>query len=126
MELKYSKTRVQNPLAILRKAGYSPFTDPKTGSESFVLRLSSGFYPRFHLYLNDKGKDIEFSLHLDQKKPSYKGTRMHGGEYDGPTVEKEMERIRKWIESEISETPRQIAKEKTPKKKKGLFGGIFG
>lgn len=124
MNLRYPKSQVLNPLDILRKAGYAPFTDPKTGSESFVLRLTSGFYPRFHLYLNDKGDEIEFSLHLDQKKPSYGTNHMHSGEYDGPTVEKEMARIEKWIKASIGE-PKQVTD--APKsKKKGIFGGIFG
>lgn len=98
MEIKYSKSQITNPLEALRKAGYAPFKDPKSGDESFVLRLTAGFYPRFHLYLNDHDDEIGFSLHLDQKKPSYKGTRMHGGEYDGPTVEREMLRIKSWID----------------------------
>lgn len=151
MNLSYPKSQINNPLEILRKAGYSPTMDPVTKEHSFMLRLANGLYPRFHLYLNDKPNDIEFSLHLDQKKASYSGSRKHGGEYDGPTVEKEMERIKGWIEyasdsvisSEQSESrdPQQnhqaepgqaspenqtnleTSKEKPPKKK---FGGIFG
>ncbi|MBU1126605.1 MAG: hypothetical protein ABH826_05590 [Patescibacteria group bacterium] len=125
MELRYNKSQITNPLVILRKAGYAPFIDPKTGSESFTLRLTANFYPRFHLYLNEKDDDLIFSLHLDQKKPSYGTNHMHSGEYDGPTVEREMTRIKKWIQATISETPKRIATDDQPKKK-GLFGGIFG
>jgi hypothetical protein len=38
-------------------------------------------------------------LHLDQKKPQYKGTRAHNGEYDGPIVEREITRIAGWVKS---------------------------
>ncbi len=38
-----------------------------------------------------------FSLHLDQKKASYGTNHMHSGEYEGPTIEKEMLRIDRWV-----------------------------
>lgn len=141
MEIKYPKAQIHNPLEILRQAGYSAFKDPKTGEESFILRLTSGFYPRFHLYLNDHGEDYGFSLHLDQKKPSYAGTRAHGGEYDGPTVEKEMERVNGWIHAvaqipiepepdfEPHPTPEPQAEAEfdspAPTNPRKPFGGIF-
>ena len=118
MKQSYDQSQVPQPLEVLRKAGYSPFRDPKTGQSSFVLRLTSGFYPRFHLYLEEEGNTVTFSLHLDQKKPSYLGTHAHGGEYEGPKVEKEMQRINGWVRSG---KPPSL---KT--KKSGLFGGIFG
>lgn len=140
MKRIYRQQDIPNPLDVLRKAGYSYFVDPKTNEESFVLRLTAGFYPRFHLYLEFERNTISFNLHLDQKKASYKGTSAHAGEYDGPAVEREMQRIEGWIlattgaravngsaEPELrddmpsaTETPRQDA----PKHPK-LFGGIF-
>ncbi len=125
MDIRFPKSRVNNPLAILRKAGYAPFTDPKTGSESFTLRLTAEFYPRFHLYLNEDGEDIIFSLHLDQKKPSYGTNHMHSGEYDGPTVEKEADRIKRWVAATVGEGSRTVAIE-SDEEKGNLFGGIFG
>jgi len=97
MQVSFPSEKVTNPLEALRKAGYAPFRDPKTGSESFVLKLTSGFYPRFHLYIKQKSGKIIFDLHIDQKKPSYSGTRMHAGEYDGSKVEEELRRITGWI-----------------------------
>lgn len=97
MKLRYEKTMVHNPTLLLRKAGYVPFTDPKTGKESFTLRLQSGFYPRFHLYVKEDGDAYIFDLHLDQKQPSYGGSHMHNGEYDGPVVEAEIGRIDRWV-----------------------------
>ena len=95
--MSYPEEHVQNPLAVMRKAGYSAFTDPKTKKESFILRLTSEFYPRFHVYVKQQNGQVIFDLHIDQKKPSYSGTRMHAGEYEGPTVKKELERIAKWV-----------------------------
>ena len=40
---------------------------------------------------------MEIDLHLDQKKPQYKGARAHNGEYDGPVVEREIARIAGWV-----------------------------
>ena len=97
MKRTYKASELPNPVEILRKAGYSYFRDPQSGEESFVLRLTSEFYPRFHLYLEDTVSDVTFSLHLDQKQPSYGDHNMHSGEYDGPTVEKEMQRIDGWV-----------------------------
>ncbi len=97
MQVSFPSEKVTNPLEALRKAGYSPFIDPKTRVESFVLRLTSGFYPRFHLYLKHESKKIIFDLHIDQKKPSYSGTKMHAGEYDSAKVKEELKRISGWI-----------------------------
>lgn len=97
MKVAYDKTVMPNPLAVLRKAGYSSFIDPNTHEESFIIRLTSEFYPRFHLYVETKRDEVTFNLHLDQKKPSYGVGHAHGGEYDGPIIEKEMRRIDSWV-----------------------------
>ena len=41
-----------------------------------------------------KNNDFIFNLHLDQKKPIYKGAPAHAGEYEGEIIEKEAERIK--------------------------------
>ncbi len=138
MKKLYPPELVPSPLEVLRKAGYSPFTDPKTGHESFVVRLTSGYYPRFHLYLEQEQGQHVFSLHLDQKKASYKGTAMHAGEYDGPKVEKEMARIDGWVKAlargETQAAPERSRSDESPQpepsapstKQNNPFGGIFG
>ncbi|MFH1822987.1 MAG: hypothetical protein ABH830_04795 [Patescibacteria group bacterium] len=78
----------------LRRAGYAYIQDRQTGNDSFVRRLGSNFYPRFHMYLEEEAKKIIFNLHLDQKKPSYAGAHAHNAEYDGEVVEQEVERLR--------------------------------
>ncbi|MFH1631440.1 MAG: hypothetical protein ABIA47_00230 [bacterium] len=144
MKLTYKTDEVPNALEVLRKAGYSPFNDPNTGEDSFILRLTSGFYPRFHLYLHDQGSAVVFNLHIDQKKPSYKGTSAHAGEYEGPTVEKEAARLAGWVKSVTGASPVIDQANKThttqtqpkpteasetyetkPQEAPGLFGGIF-
>lgn len=92
---------------LLRSAGYAPHRDPATArsggaddrreersrEQSFVRRFSAGEFPRFHLYAQKEDNDMVFNLHLDQKKPSYEGSRAHAGEYDGPLLEEERKRI---------------------------------
>jgi len=95
--MSFPAKHVPNPLAVMRKAGYFPFTDPNTHKESFIFRPTAERYPRFHVYIREEKGQIVFDLHIDQKKPSYSGTRMHAGEYDGPTVKKELERIAQWV-----------------------------
>lgn len=99
MKFSLPVAKVPNKVAAMRRAGYAPFTDPNTGEHSFVSQLGPDFYPRFHLYIEEKGSEMIFNLHLDQKKPSYGGSHMHAGEYDGATVEKELKRVAGWVVS---------------------------
>ena len=144
MKRAFPKDAVPNPLVVLRKAGYSHFVDPNTKEESYILRLSADYYPRMHLYVEDEGTNWSFNLHIDQKKASYKGTSKHAGEYEGPTVEREMERLSKWVVSDTGyyhpdlagfpspSEPASPAQDTTPTETKkpapdrDLFGGIFG
>lgn len=87
--------------ALLRRAGYAPHRDPKNRDQSFVRRLTRGEFPRFHLYSKEEGEEVVFNLHLDQKRPSYDGSRAHAGEYDGPLLEEEKSRIQRIISHAI-------------------------
>lgn len=81
----------------MRSAGYHyDGQDPKTGELRFYRSLSSGLYPRFHIYgvFDKANKKLSLNLHLDQKAPVYKGAAAHGGEYEGPIIEKEAERLK--------------------------------
>jgi len=102
MKFFYAKPLPATPENLLRSAGYYPHTDRKTGQSSFIRRLSPDFYPRFHMYIDETDKAVSFHLHLDQKKASYQGTSMHAGEYEGPTVEREVKRIKQAFLSAIS------------------------
>lgn len=105
MKLIINKNQIDGtPEQFLRKAGYAYIRDRKTGKESFVRRLGSGFYPRLHMYVSERGKQIIFDLHLDQKQASYAGQKMHSGEYDGEVVEREIERLRELVSNHGSQT----------------------
>ncbi|MFA5360158.1 MAG: hypothetical protein WC349_04345 [Patescibacteria group bacterium] len=84
----------QAPEQLLRQAGYAYLMDRNTGQESYVRRFNRGFYPRFHLYIEEQGNQVILNLHLDQKQASYEGAHAHNAEYDGDLVEQEMARIK--------------------------------
>lgn len=98
--MKFSVKKPQDTiLSLARKLGYMP--RGVVGKEfEFIRPLLGRDYPRFHLYVKeDKESDtLWLSLHLDQKKPSYKGSSAHSGEYKGKLVEKEAERIKEIVE----------------------------
>jgi len=101
MKLIVNRSRLTNFNAdhFLRQAGFAYIFDNKMGHGSYVRRLTREFYPRLHLYIKEErdkeNRDlVVLELHLDQKKASYEGTRMHSAEYDGEVVENEMERLK--------------------------------
>ena len=91
------KGQFQFPLRMLmRKCGY--VEKPGKGQTSYVNAFGAGGYPRFHAYVDTLDDGYVVKLHLDQKKPSYGSHTAHSGEYEGPVVLKEIERIKKWLE----------------------------
>lgn len=90
-----------SPSQFILRCGYGHLVDPQTGQESYSRRFGREFYPRFHLYLEEKTENGDriaiFNLHLDQKKASYEGFSRHSGEYDGPLVEEEIARLRSLV-----------------------------
>ncbi len=90
----------ENFYTIMRRCGYAPEEqDGKTGEWKFHKALSRGTYPRFHVYgvLSPDKERATLNLHLDQKQPSYQGSHAHSGEYEGPLVENEAERIQNTV-----------------------------
>lgn len=91
MEFKVRVKFKRNINDLLRDCGYK--LHPRF-ENSFIRRLSKiSFYPRWHLYLKKKGDIYNFSLHLDQKKTSYKGQTAHSGDYDDKIIKEEAKRI---------------------------------
>jgi hypothetical protein len=90
--------------SLMRKIGYKPAYFQNAGETSIVRQIGRNDYPRFHLYIVQRGTDMIFKLHLDQKKPSYDlpaqagGYHAHSGDYDGPVVESEAERIKRLVQ----------------------------
>ncbi|KKU92987.1 MAG: hypothetical protein UY45_C0001G0091 [Parcubacteria group bacterium GW2011_GWA1_49_26] len=74
----------------MRECGYTP--QEKLVFHRFLARRR---YPKFHIYasVSANKKTAVLNLHLDQKRPSYKGSHAHSAEYDGPVVENEAVRI---------------------------------
>jgi hypothetical protein len=95
------------PQNFLHKCGYIEIRNPHKDNEiSYARSLDPGrFYPRFHAYLDENGKEFTINLHMDAKKPSYAGTAAHSGEYDSPVVEKEAARIKVAAENFIFKAP---------------------
>lgn len=83
----------ENPLSLMRKAGYV-FQREENGEMSFVRVLGSSGYPRFHSYTKLDKITLTVKFHLDQKKHTYGDDTRHHGEYenDGPMKE-EAERL---------------------------------
>ncbi|MBU0732140.1 hypothetical protein KKC88_04645 [Patescibacteria group bacterium] len=99
MKIIYDQNPPINMRNLLMKIGYHEHYDYKMKRSSFVSPLSSGYYPRFHIYTKDKHDgSIELDLHLDQKKASYKGTKAHMGESDSSNVLEEGARIQRWLD----------------------------
>jgi len=87
-------------VSVARKLGYVIIDTRENGEYNLVRKLTGQNYPRFHAYVKSFGAaqdgaiDYNFSLHLDQKAPIYKGAHAHSGEYFGPVVESEADRIK--------------------------------
>ncbi len=96
------------PEPFLRRAGYGYFRDRRSGKESFSRRLGSGIFPKLHMYVSEQGEKIVFDLHLDQKQPSYGGSRMHNAEHDGEVVEGEIARLKELVTHNVEHVTQNV------------------
>lgn len=101
MKLIVNKSLLVNFSAdeFLRRAGFAYIYDNIKEHGSYVKRLSRDYYPRLHVYVMPKkdkeGRElIVIEMHLDQKKASYSGVKMHSAEYDGEVVEAEINNLK--------------------------------
>jgi len=95
MKFILEKPAKENIYTLIRRIGYYPLSkEQKTEEINCVRPLDRSGYPRFHIYLKTDAENLIFNLHLDQKKPIYKGITAHSGEYNGKIVENEAERIK--------------------------------
>lgn len=86
----------ENLISFVRRLGYKPLGYTPKNELNCVRSLSSD-YPRFHAYIKEEEGKFIFSLHLDQKKPSYEGATAHSGDYDSEIIKEEAERIREMV-----------------------------
>ncbi len=98
----FLKNPPSNITLFMRRLGYHPDKRQKPGSLSFSKRIGGYDYPKFHIYINNINKEtnespssanFSLNLHIDMKKPSYKGSSAHSGEYEGDLVKQEAMRI---------------------------------
>ena len=101
MKFSIKNTSGDNIINLARKIGYIfQAENPEKEETAFIRPLESGGYPRFHLYIKSgkENNELIFNLHLDQKKPVYKGAHDHAAEYEGKVLENEAERIKQALE----------------------------
>lgn len=94
MQIKINSQKFGNNIKVLmRKIGYLPLRDPRTGQTGYVRRLRRGFYPRFHAHISlGQNKNVLLDLHYDTAKPMHiPGTTRV--EKDGEVLEEEVRRI---------------------------------
>ena len=89
----------ENITNMARQIGYLILEAKSPNEYNMVRKLTGQHYPRFHIYCRQKGDHFNFSLHLDQKQPSYGGSHAHSGEYEGPVVENEADRIKEILQN---------------------------
>jgi hypothetical protein len=107
---------------ILRRLGYAE-QRTRRGQISYTKRAGGNRFPRYHAYVEDRDGGMQVNLHVDQKEASYSGTSAHGGEYEGPLVSAEMERIKRFVMAQ-SQKPAESAAPK--KESQGFWGNLFG
>ena len=90
------KNLKESVVSVSRKIGYVIIDTQPNGQYNLVRKIQYDSFPRFHVYLTQQGDNYIFSLHLDQKKPVYgaSGAHAHNGEYFGPIIDTEADRIK--------------------------------
>lgn len=101
MKIYFKKQFRQSPLNLLRRCGYIPWRDPKTGKKNFIKRLSRAYYPRFHIFAKiDERGNLILDLHLDARRPMHKlGVKSYESAESG-VVQEEAERIKEILQKE--------------------------
>lgn len=122
MKIKLPFDFEQDKQLFMRRAGYGVITNYQTGIESYVKRFTREHYPRLHAYIEqNRSGDWIISLHLDQKKPSYPGSRAHSADYDGPVIEEEVRRLEGLIKNQM-DNQNQV---KENEEERGFFAKLF-
>ena len=78
---------------LMRDIGYKPERYTPDGELSAVRKMGVSGFPRFHIYVKERGGELIINLHLDQKRPSYGEHTAHSGDYESLEVKTELERI---------------------------------
>jgi hypothetical protein len=113
-----------NARNLMRRLSYGE-QRTRAGQISYVKRIQADRFPRYHAYVEDTNGGIQVNLHLDQKEASYSGTSAHGGEYEGPLVNKEMDRIIELVNGLKGNATPTPPHDDTTKKKRGFWETLF-
>lgn len=111
-----------NARNLMRRMGYGEHRGHEN-QLSYARRVSGQLFPRYHAYVEDRDGGIQINLHVDQKEASYSGTSAHSGEYNGPLVDSEMQRIAQFIATTTSK-PVSAPDATQTKTKKGFWGNL--
>ena len=96
--------------------------DRASGKQSYVYRLTTNRYPRFHVYVEEETEDsMKLHLHLDNKQHGW-GERRHDSDYDSEQVKAEGARLQRWM---LHFTKQEVSSE-DKKEEKSLFSRLFG
>ncbi len=117
---------------IMQRLGYGE-QRTRQGQISYNRRFTPAPFPKFHAYVEERNSGLQVNLHLDQKAASYDSGHAHGGEYDGPLVEREMARIKAFVEGLRAQggaagnaDSGYAAAEQEDEPKRGFWGSLFG
>jgi len=125
MDIHWKQELTKTSYQLLREAGYIPITDKVTGKQSYVFKLTSERYPRFHIYVEkETDKELHLHLHLDKRQHGF-GQKLHDSEYNGENVDPEGERLKRWLQH-FSYTQDKPAQQNTTDKEKGFLSKLFG
>lgn len=135
MKFTITNNLSQNIYTVLRRCGYMPIHDRRSGKDSFSRKLSTGHYPRFHLYLSENSGSLTFDLHLDQNENRYEGQTAHNADYDSDQVKNELESVYNVVSQYQSgeaasqspaKSPLDLADEKPASKNQSWLSRLFG
>lgn len=123
MKINLPESFNENLRRFLQRNGYASHLQTQQDRLSFIKRITASDYPRFHIYIEKDLKGRSYlTIHLDQKKPSYDGSRAHMGEYDSEVVENEAKNIQHAIFNSLELTKQN---EEISPQKKGFLRKIF-
>lgn len=84
----------------MRKIGYIPWRDPRSGQTAYIRRMGASYYPRFHARPQyDQNNNFILDLHFDWRRPMHKiGIKSTEGQ-ESDVVQQEIARIKNILDN---------------------------
>ncbi len=125
MDIHWKQELKKTSYQLLREAGYIPITDKASAKQSYIFKLTTERYPRFHIYVeHESEKALKLHLHLDRRQHGF-GQRLHDTEYEGENVQKETERLTRWLQH-FTHIEESDDKPDIEEDSRGLLAKLFG